>query len=713
MSFMFAIGSCCCVSNGCFLYKNDLSGGMDDWTTEGDFALTPIVFSPGNAPSPPNTYDSLNVRVDMLGSTGGLVIWKDASNYLRLRITTTSAKLYALIGGVEIDADISKDEWDDSEWHTITLCQAPATTLATRDGELLFDEFLITDGMTSLSDFTNAGVDSSGGASYRNFIVRQVKDTTNELCPSCTQGEEWDGECSNQLPFFGEELVLDLTDVTFQVPGIPEFDCPDCAETGNQKFPLRQIPGIIAVPPEVPPFSGLSGCMYGYCQTLCGDKQLRIFAVYSKVESFYFGGLFGSVDSLSGDRANWYVSIQLPDGGAIYVTAGPDLPLAFNDDLSGWNLTLGSPTFTFPAACFVASWPSTMRLSRPEEASPDVDWQDVCLGTGGDPAEQVALFALCCIEQSAFIGWYMTATSVDAASGLTPGDVVRLSNLRCYQYLGNSTGFLYLLADGMSILDTWADCPTCRQTCVCCATGNYIDHVEIYFPTFTTDNGFNTVRDAYNAIFPSLPFPAWALPHPLVECSFDYTSPPFAYSAGGDLGSSGSAIFTASIAIAHFDASFPDPAYCLLEIDWTIEDVLGGTYFSGVYQFKVIDSIGVNCLSGDYPSLDRTDPTDATLPAHWHLGLKGYICTNIADRTVLEGREVSKSAPGKLKDTSCIHRGAEIETRECETCCGNTQIKVFSCALHGQCSYEKDVGAKVCAQCKDRSPVVVEIKPGG
>lgn len=53
----------------------------------------------------------------------------------------------------------------------------------------------------------------------------------------------------------------------------------------------------------------------------------------------------------------------------------------------------------------------------------------------------------------------------------------------------------------------------------------------------------------------------------------------------------------------------------------------------------------------------------------------------------------------------CIHRGAEVGRSQCESCNGNVQVKRFACAKHGECSLEKDVGAKVCGGCPDKSPL--------
>lgn len=45
------------------------------------------------------------------------------------------------------------------------------------------------------------------------------------------------------------------------------------------------------------------------------------------------------------------------------------------------------------------------------------------------------------------------------------------------------------------------------------------------------------------------------------------------------------------------------------------------------------------------------------------------------------------SRPKPPKRDDCVHRGAELRRQECPTCCGGkTDIKVFACAVHCECS---------------------------
>lgn len=62
-------------------------------------------------------------------------------------------------------------------------------------------------------------------------------------------------------------------------------------------------------------------------------------------------------------------------------------------------------------------------------------------------------------------------------------------------------------------------------------------------------------------------------------------------------------------------------------------------------------------------------------------------------------RRMAPRAPG------CLHRGAASRDVTCPTCAGHVQVKVFSCALHGECTLgKKDIGVRRCDGCADRAP---------
>lgn len=56
-----------------------------------------------------------------------------------------------------------------------------------------------------------------------------------------------------------------------------------------------------------------------------------------------------------------------------------------------------------------------------------------------------------------------------------------------------------------------------------------------------------------------------------------------------------------------------------------------------------------------------------------------------------------------VKPGECVHLGDQTRLEQCPTC-GNksVKVKVFACALHGECTYEKKVGElAVCRGCPD------------
>jgi hypothetical protein len=58
-------------------------------------------------------------------------------------------------------------------------------------------------------------------------------------------------------------------------------------------------------------------------------------------------------------------------------------------------------------------------------------------------------------------------------------------------------------------------------------------------------------------------------------------------------------------------------------------------------------------------------------------------------------------------DLSCVHRGDVLRRVGCETCNGNTNLKVYACEVHGECSFAPKAGVKVCgARCAERAPAL-------
>ncbi len=74
--------------------------------------------------------------------------------------------------------------------------------------------------------------------------------------------------------------------------------------------------------------------------------------------------------------------------------------------------------------------------------------------------------------------------------------------------------------------------------------------------------------------------------------------------------------------------------------------------------------------------------------------------------------------PPPVAPSSCVHRGAEIRLTECGTCAGRVRLKVFGCAVHGECTEARRAeGVRgLCAGCKDhvgRPALQVESRSGG
>jgi hypothetical protein len=50
----------------------------------------------------------------------------------------------------------------------------------------------------------------------------------------------------------------------------------------------------------------------------------------------------------------------------------------------------------------------------------------------------------------------------------------------------------------------------------------------------------------------------------------------------------------------------------------------------------------------------------------------------------------------------CVHRGEVRREQQCPTCRGSVRLKVFACALHGECTIARALGGLACcATCPD------------
>lgn len=64
-----------------------------------------------------------------------------------------------------------------------------------------------------------------------------------------------------------------------------------------------------------------------------------------------------------------------------------------------------------------------------------------------------------------------------------------------------------------------------------------------------------------------------------------------------------------------------------------------------------------------------------------------------------------KEAPVLPGGLECVHRGDLIREQKCDSCRGNVNIKVFACALHGECTmFKKIPGVHKCDGCAARKP---------
>src|SRR6476469_4231182 len=69
--------------------------------------------------------------------------------------------------------------------------------------------------------------------------------------------------------------------------------------------------------------------------------------------------------------------------------------------------------------------------------------------------------------------------------------------------------------------------------------------------------------------------------------------------------------------------------------------------------------------------------------------------------------DLPSNTPPRL---GCTHRGEELRREACQTCAGKSEIKVFACPLHGQCTVGASHGkgrlpaTACCADCRHYEP---------
>jgi len=89
---------------------------------------------------------------------------------------------------------------------------------------------------------------------------------------------------------------------------------------------------------------------------------------------------------------------------------------------------------------------------------------------------------------------------------------------------------------------------------------------------------------------------------------------------------------------------------------------------------------------------------------HWHT-----LCRTRAGyfRLWEQGRGPGQGAvrqPQLVAPLPCRHLGESVRKEACRACRGHVQVKVFACALHGECTLGRMLqGTACCARCPDYS----------
>jgi hypothetical protein len=103
---------------------------------------------------------------------------------------------------------------------------------------------------------------------------------------------------------------------------------------------------------------------------------------------------------------------------------------------------------------------------------------------------------------------------------------------------------------------------------------------------------------------------------------------------------------------------------------------------------------------------------DIGRPDGGHCGLHGRTCSfGVCARcpdTADAGWARRLLRAGRTKGTEgteggkCKHRGAVVREERCRSCCGHVQVKVYECAVHGECQLGRKLGGvRTCAGCEN------------
>ena len=64
--------------------------------------------------------------------------------------------------------------------------------------------------------------------------------------------------------------------------------------------------------------------------------------------------------------------------------------------------------------------------------------------------------------------------------------------------------------------------------------------------------------------------------------------------------------------------------------------------------------------------------------------------------------KVSALCKSEAPRVDCVHRGAMVGKRECASCAGTVKLKLFACAIHGECTLAKPLeGVACCGACRE------------
>ncbi len=641
----------------------------------------------------------------------GLILdYTDTDNFLWVKFSTAGVQLMFRSAGVDTEEIVSPMTEVDSlqgltsnvrissvaleagHSYTIQFCRVRSSVDSSQvgalhfkvDGSLQFGVILAPDS----SSYLGLGVLGIVTCGETTFSRVDTCGCTSVGCPNCPQtvpdGNECDAFCTPLT------IWADLG-----AAFVPDSESCDQYETiaGLHKLSARTEMLCLNLDDVSETVVENSGQLWTYCRTVCtGRYSIALYRMQTDDAL--------STVSLEGVFCGWFMKLTVlrTDLGRqddfAYMSQHPHL---LND--SPWVLhRVATLSDSFNSGDYTP--PDTITLyTAPPGTVVHGDFDNECLG--GNSMDG-SIFDLCCtggvdaglpleVQVSTLIG-----------AGLEVGKVYQLSNGGYYTYAGDDT--VDFADSGPFVIGgPYDDCAAAVVTCACCdtLTVGMTDYAQIltgisFRLPFFTPPGFSPsdeIAAAYNATYTHgvtfyVPFTH------LSSCSLTWIGPtlPYAAYAGEPTGG----FFHVQVQI-FLCSIFDDTTYTIDAVITIISDSLHENITVNEYQLVVAKPI--NCLNHAYPLVTIFGP-DVQPGSPFNIETIGYLC-NLD--TMMGNFAMMAAAPRTAaRDMSCQHRGEQLETRECQTCCGKTKIKVFACAVHGQCSIAKDVGVKVCLQCSDR-----------